>query len=643
MSKSKIKSSEAVTDAAAGHENLADQMARMKNEGYSVFPASFASGNYDMVSQLTNVLNFSGLTQSSSPSASGVASHLTPVDPLASAGGFMSSGSVIPSPHDNNGNEIGTPGKGYIAWGSSNNLPNIVSLANSSLVYTALPLKFNIDTLCGLGVEPVYRFHATVGCNENEEEIAYEHAGSYIQSRIHKLRTQLYNLLKDASSVSQASAAPSSPESNPSDDSLSSVPSDANSSNKRLAQADQILDELVGGLRRQIAQLEAEYKTWQTTLAALNKVISNSNPPRLTHDLATDMASFYIAFPELDLTMEATTQPDSAKWKPRITAIRYRDALACRLEEKDQFGVSRYVYMSNQWLDPANTTLTAAGVSGNEANKFEICAVPALDPTCAASDLLAQIRKFRTNAAVLRDAKNPVPASSRPTRWILPIDYRTSGRFYYPQPPYYTVYRDIYQYAANIIRDRAIRKQNENMFSYVLYVHQTYLERLTNQINAQKTEDEKKAMKEAEIAKIKNFLSSKQNNGSTLAACTFTGSDGKDHDAFRVQRIEYSNTKQNAEADKTEITDISSIIMFAFECHPDLIGSTPGGASSSGGTYQREMLLIKQSKVAPMQQLMLYPWFVTRDFNQWDPHLSFRIRQRVLTTLDNSKTGTVDE
>ncbi len=621
-------------DATPGNEDLAGQMARMKQDGYNVFPATFAEGNYDMVSQLNNVLNFVGLSNATSAAGPGAGAHKSPVDPLESAGGFLSSGKAVQAPKDKNGNEIGTPGKGYIAWGSSNNLPNIVSLANASLVYTALPMKFNIDTLCGLGVEPVYRFHATVGCNENEEEIAYEHAGSYIKGRIHKLRTQLFNLLKEYNgSTPDASADPQS-ENNP----VSVAPE-----NRYRKMADQVLDELTKGLQEQIAQLEKEYDIWKTTNDALNKVISNSNPPRLTHDLATDMASFYIAFPELDLTMEATNQPDSAKWKPRICAIRYRDALSCRLEEKDEYGVSRYVYMSNQWLDPANSTLVASGAADANDKEFETCAVPALDPTCAATDLLAQIRKYRTNAAVSRDAKKPMPASSRPTRWIIPIDYRTSGRFYYPQPVYYTVYRDIYQYAANIIRDRAIRKQNENMFSYVLYVHQTYLERLTNQINAQKTEDEKKALKEAEIAKIKNFLSSKQNNGSTLAACTFTGVDGKDHDAFRVQRIDYANTKQNAEADQKEITDISSIIMFAFECNPNLIGSTPGGASSSGGTYQREMLLIKQCQLAPMQQLMLYPWFVTRDFNGWDPHLSFRIRQRVLTTLDNSKTGTVDE
>ena len=40
------------------------------------------------------------------------------------------------------------------------------------------------------------------------------------------------------------------------------------------------------------------------------------------------------------------------------------------------------------------------------------------------------------------------------------------------------------------------------------------------------------------------------------------------------------------------------------------------------------------------QQLLLRPYYVVRDINDWDPrHLRFRIKREVLTTLDNSKTG----
>lgn len=689
-------SSPEALEAEAKPEALSAQMQRLQSEGYAVLPSSFAEGSHDLLADLPPILNFTSHHHDmyGRPISGG---HRPSSDPLRTAGGFTSSGMVIPTP-----DAIGTPGRGYIAWGSNNNLPNCVALANNTLVYTAVAQKFNIDTLCGLGIEPIYTFHQTVGCNENEEYISYEHAGSYIDGRIQKLQTQLFNLLKDhqaAPAVNASNAVFGNPSPAVSGEAIpiqtppakspitpddpDTAPEDTPTTDpgalpiadlhhpdgqgyKRYA--DTILDDIITNVRAQITQLRREKKVWGKTWAQLKRVMAASNPVRLAHDLSTDMATYNICFPEILLSQDTTRQSDSASWKPRIAAIRYRDALTCRLEEKDPEGVSRYVYISNQWLDTAEATrqqqhATAPSQPQNltpsQPQNLTIAALPALDPTCASLDLDQRIRQFRTAAAAARDrVANTEPgtsehdeaqaqlalfdAASRPTRFILPVDYRTTGRYYYPQPAYWTIYRDIYQFASNIIRDRAIRKQNEAMFTYVLYVHQGYLDKLTQQLNAQKTEEEKKAFRHAEVQKIKDFLSNKQNNGSTLAATTFIGPDGKDHDAFRVERIDY-NTKSNAEADKTEITDISSIIMFAFECHPDLIGSTPGGASSSGGTYQREMLLIKQAQMVPMQQLMLYPWYVAKDFSKWDTHLDFKIKQKVLTTLDASKTGTTEE
>ena len=708
-------------NSSPSQEDMQHQLQRMKSEGYAVLPASFTEGNHDMVASFGNVLNFAG--QASRGCGKGQYNQ-GQIDPLWAAGGFTSSGHIMPVGKDRQGRDIGTPGKGYITYGAYDNLPNYIALANNSLVYSALPIKFNIDTLCGLGVEPVYRFHATVGCNENEEEIAYEHAGSYIKTRIHKLRVQLFNMLKEHVAVNSEQLTvnndPAAPEpakvplaplttpnsplltpNSPSDDDDTDPTETPEQKDARIKaetdallkklhaadglgykrHADTILDDIVLSMTEQIKELENEYRTWRRTKKQLDLVIRNSNPPRLTHDMATDMATFNINFTELCLSMNGSRQRESSQWKPKITAIRYRDVLTCRKEEYDDQGVSRYTYISNRWLDPLTYgTVKNAKVQGNDRGAANtpnsslltpnsddndaIAALPSLDPTCAAEDLKHRIRMFREGAAALTSRRAQADESGataedlaaldaqyeaqysisqRPTRFMLTSEYRTSGRFYYPQPAYWTIYRDVWQFADNIIRSRAIRKQNETMFSYILYVHQEYLKRLTDQLNAQKTEQEKEAFRRAEVQKIKDWLSQKQNNGSTFAAVTFTGPDGKDHDAFRIERVDFANTKQNAEADKTEITDISSILMFAFECHPDLIGSTPGGASSSGGTYQREMLLIKQAKAAAMQQIMLYPWYVMRDFNELDPHLAFRIKQRTLTTLDNSKTGTVDE
>lgn len=717
MSKNNKKNIQAAAAEIGSSSALTQQMADMRRDGYTVLPSSFADGYHSQFEGM-NVLNFAGhaynplLSRGRSNGGS---------DAVRAAGGFTATGSVLPTPRDKDGNEIGTPGKGYIAWGPSDNLPNIVALVNSQLVYTALCVKHNVDILCGLGVTPIYEYHSTVGCNENEDQLNYRHAGSYLQRRIEQARSKMFNLLKDHEAAPEAPLTPpnggmtspttpneavhgrgpsphsatptvithpsqrpapapdsspdSDPDTTPDEGQLDIAALHATDGLGYKRYADGILDDMIRSHRATIKRMEKEYRTWARTNSRLQQFDRNYNAARFAHGLATDLVQFNIGFVEIDLSQDATRQRDTAQWRPTIVGLRHRNAMTCRLEEKDDMGVSRYVYISNRWLNPSDI---------NEQNPLtlsDMSALPALDPDAPLTDLTSRIRQYRSQAASAAqrlanfDAAHPeiaandpatVPEGSpeaqllaeraqladtaayyadpanRPCRFILPVDYSTAGRHYYPQPAYWSIYKDIYQYADNIIRDRAIRKQNENMFTYVVYVHQGYLNQLANQENAQKTEAEKKAIKQREIDKIKNFISNKQNNGSTLSACTFVGQDGKDHDAFRIERIDYANTKNNAEADKTEITDLASLICFGFECHPDLIGATPG-VSSNGGTYQREMLLINQAKKANLQQLMLAPYALLRDFNGLDPLLDFHIRQRVLTTLDNSKTGVVEE
>ena len=51
---------------------------------------------------------------------------------------------------------------------------------------------------------------------------------------------------------------------------------------------------------------------------------------------------------------------------------------------------------------------------------------------------------------------------------------------------------------------------------------------------------------------------------------------------------------------------------------------------------------MKQLQMMPTQQLVLRPWQVASQFNDWDPHLRWVIKREAITTLDNSKTGIAD-
>jgi hypothetical protein len=86
--------------------------------------------------------------------------------------------------------------------------------------------------------------------------------------------------------------------------------------------------------------------------------------------------------------------------------------------------------------------------------------------------------------------------------------------------------------------------------------------------------------------------------------------------------------------------ELSSIIFFALNIHPDLIGAVPGSqGGSSGGTYQRELYEMKKLMMAPTQKLILKALDVIRDLNEWDTHLTWEIKQMTLTTLDRNKNG----
>lgn len=610
---------------------LFDSIQRMRADGFQVFPTSFFDGEAENLGQLREFLNFTALSpdQTTAHGCGTDDDYFGGCRPLI-PGGFTSSGSEQPVEH------CGDPDKGFIAWGAANNLPNFIALANQMLVYTSTGIKFNVDVASGLGIKAYYRFFSNAGATNNEDKIPFQSAGAMIQERIRKLQKEIYALVYNHSHALSPSQ-PSMADSGSDNSAVVTAPQAAlglpvSSTERFVEKADYFMDSLVKEYEDEIERLRADYKIWKETNEFLKRFNTRTNFSVVNQRLMTDLITFGICFPEVQLSSEVTRQPDNSQWRPVIVGLGHRNALTCRLERHDEQHVSRHIYLSNAWLN----------IFERHENEYKIDALPAIDPMRPCDDLTRSVRAFRNSSRRQMDSGVKQDIYSRPTRFIMPVSYYTAGRCYYPVPSYWAIYNDIYQFASTIIRDRAVRKQNENMFGRIIYVHSEYLDRLVNQINNQRTDEEKRQIKDNEIRKIKRFLSDKLNNGQTFAACTFIGRDGKDHDAFRVETVPY-NTKNAAEADKTEIIDISSIILFALECHPDLIGSTPGGTSRSGGTYQREMLQIKEYKSAPTQNLLLEVYNLVRDFNGLDEHLFWKVEQKTLTTLDRNHSGEIIE
>lgn len=497
------------------------------------------------------------------------------------------------------GNEIpiedkGTHGLGWMEWGNGNKLPNLIALQTSLLPYTAAGVKFNTDTAAGLGPVPKYRFSVFENGTVTTKEIDFQDAGLLIEGHIAELKNKLRDHYLYKRVVEKE---------------LGNCSAEEIEANK----------EIEKNLKGQIKRKEEEYEIWQRTKKEVQEFQKENNLELTSLQLFNDMCHLGICFPEIILSKETKNlTPES--WNPKAIGLTYRSSLTCRLERMDKENKINHVYISNRWID--------SGLQST-VDSNEIVAFPALDPSHPLSSLKRIVRKAR---------ENKVAVSKRPTRVIFPSYYPTLGRPYYPQPSWWSIFGGkIYAYASTIIADRAVAKENSNMWGKIIYIHTEYLNKLYLQYS--NITDEKKAEIRNQIwTEINEFLKNRSNNGKTLMSFTFIGPDGKEHDAYRIVDVPQSD-KDTAAANKTELEEVGSIIFFALEIHPNLIGAVPGRSGSSGGTYQREMYEIKKLNMAPTQNIVLKAMEVVSGMNDWDEHLVWRIKQMTLTTLDRNANG----
>lgn len=377
-----------------------------------------------------------------------------------------------------------------------------------------------------------------------------------------------------------------------------------------------------------IDALQQSLDEWERTNAQLQHFLDDNDIMDTYMQLAGDMSLMSQCFVELQLNQKQLNDDGvpvpTSQWTPKIVGIKPRSIFTTRLERMDDNYRINYAYLSNQWLDQTQNRTNI------RPEDLKIAAVPFLPAQTAVKDLQRKVREAR---------QQRVGRKARPTRFIMsPRDF---GGPYYADALWHSIFAgSIFEYAFTIVDDRLTRKRNSNVIGRVIYIHQDYVATLIRQ-EEQLQNGKKRSPKDIVgelFQSINQWLSNSDNAGQALVSSVFTGSDGSEHKAWEVVEIE-SKANDQANADKTELQEISSIIFFAMGLDSKLIGNTPGDASSSGGTDLRERFLVKQIQFAPLQQQMIRPLEVISRFNEWDSHLVWQIDREVLTTLDNSKTG----
>lgn len=490
---------------------------------------------------------------------------------------------IIPVEHPN----VGTPGKGYIPWGFENKLPNFIYQTSRSLPYTARSLQFLRDQIVGLGVEFTYCWTRYVGGTVTTKEIPYKDAGVLIRGRIMELE------------AARAQA-------NGGDNTIVNMINLDGSGQPK-----------PGTIEFELQQLRKDYATWERVNAEEREFEENNNLYK--HQLACteDLVPLEMYYPLLGLSQG---EP-SKDWEPKIVSLRHISCCAGRLEEMDEDRNINYVYYSDRWR-------TNLGMSILQPKLNEIVAYPSLPET----GTIGYLRK-------IVNKKKKVGVRSRPTWFCMPRRMPCMNSLYYPVPYWWSIYTSaVYDYATTIIADRASVRMNSTMWGKIIMVNHAYMERLWT-ANSCDTPEKKKDFRQKFKESIDNFLKNRANNGSTAMFESVVAPDGSTlWDSVKI--IDVPINTNVAAANKTELAEVSNVIFLAMGIHSVLMGNEISASSSTGGTVQRELDLLTQKHLAPMQKDYLDLLNLVRDWNDWDSeHAVYRSKQMSLTTLDASKNG----
>jgi len=312
-------------------------------------------------------------------------------------------------------------------------------------------------------------------------------------------------------------------------------------------------------------------------------------------------------------------------WRPKIVSVDMLPAHSTRLERMNEYRHINHVYFSDQWR-----TVGAGGTTAIGVNDFKTVMYPAAMPQHLLSDL-----------RYIVESNQRTRIKDRPTWVVCPTFYPSGQKPYYPQPAWWSIFTSkAFDFSSTILYDKAKQRENKTSWGKIFYISLDYLEQVFADEGYQGKPDEQRQFIEDLEHAMEDFLQNRENHGKMMRQWMWLGQDGKEHHNVEIVDIAES-TKDEASAGKEELELSTSPIFLALQVDPRLVG-VPMVAASNGGTALREMHLLKQQQLNVKQRLYLNFLQTIVRFNEWDSHAEWHIAQQTLTTLDNSKTGTVE-
>lgn len=264
-------------------------------------------------------------------------------------------------------------------------------------------------------------------------------------------------------------------------------------------------------------------------------------------EIIDSLENFYISFPEVILN----------NGRDRIESVKVLDTCYCRFELRKANGRIENVYFDTDFGTGSVTT---------PSDK-----IPVYDPS--------DPQRFQ--------------------RFVFPIQYRSWGKFYYPEQLYYTCIRNGYaDIAIAIPKMLKYIYANQMTLKYIIRVPYSVMAKKYSNWDTPPDCDTAQQVADWQLAKMKEFqdeinthLTDVQYAGQGIL--TFTDSD-RDYKGIEVEPIKsYLDTSKELPT----ASAANQELLFAAQLDPSILGlGVPGGKNLSGsGSDKRESLNIKQA------------------------------------------------
>lgn len=525
-------------------------------------------------------------------------------------------------------------GLGYIKYGDDDLLPVVVEKLANALPFTAQGLDYLKNMLAGNGLEFNYEYTKVIGEEVREVCIPYECAGSLIIRRIKTLRDRIANPVNTSQEGEEQNRLTNGTKSvTVSSQTVDTKVEPVQYRRKREPEPDPSAKyanenyEDIGTDEQQLQEAIAEYRKWKETMDWIKEFGRNSGSlADLVQQWAHDSTFYNLAFMRLILEqgvpgswgkVDGTGNNRKLVKRPRIIGMTYQPLQCSRFEAQDENLHINYVYYAERWRF-------------NNSKKDG-------DQKPVAYDCIEPATRWRDLENIVMDNQGTKP-SSRPSV-CAPLYIKGTNSPYYPTCPWWSIFSSmIYFLTFSQMTDMATAKRNSTMWSKIVFIDVEWFEKYLTQKGCE-TDEQRQAEREAFVQKIKEFLSHKDNQGGVISGDKITTPDGKTSYAIEVVDVPQPTSKASLE----DLEKLTSCIFFALGIHPALVGAIPGANKSSSGTQQRELALLKMLSLNPQQSRIISLFEFIRDWNDLDTHLSINIKKYILSTLDRSDTGLVED